>query len=109
MGAISHQDILCPDIINLKLLRSAKFPFKSSFEIQLNHPDLLMVEKVILLTPKRRLIAYGNWQGKSVFIKLFFCNKSAKADLEHEVKNYELLEKNNIKTPALLFKGKANH
>lgn len=94
-----------PTTLTGKDLFAARFAANLPFKINLINNQTILIEKVIRLAPKRRLIAYGTWQGKSVVAKLFFKPEQAKLQMQRDILGVKLLEENNIKTPILYYQG----
>lgn len=92
-------------ILTFKDLHAIQFAFDSPFDIVLANGELLAVEQVIRIIPKRRLVAFGHFQGKSVVVKLFFNPKHAKRHIKKELEGIQALNNNKIPTPSLYFQG----
>lgn len=94
-----------PSRLSWEDLYSAKFAFIRPFRIHLADNQVFFGEHVIRLSPKKRLIAFGTWQGKSVVAKLFFNPKHAKRHAEKDVAGTQALQQKQIATPQLFFQG----
>jgi len=88
-----------------KELHTVDFTFDQPFHLPLAEQQYLLVEKVIRIIPRKRLVAFGTWQDKSVVAKLFFSPKHAKRHLEAEVAGLKILRDHKIPSPALYYNG----
>lgn len=87
-------------------LRKKKYNDFAPLQLSLQTGDKLIIHSVLRLIPARRLVGYGQWQNKPVFIKLFFHHKDGARHLAEDVQGIQLLQKKAIKTPALYYQGK---
>ncbi len=88
-----------------KEIYPAEFPFFSPFQIFFTDGQVFFADKVIRIAPKRRLIAFGTWNGKPVVAKLFFHYKNAKRHMEKDMRGIKALQKTDIPTAKLYFQG----
>ncbi|MHB1222231.1 MAG: hypothetical protein ACYC0J_09575, partial [Gammaproteobacteria bacterium] len=51
-------------------LSSAKFSFDSPFRLGLMGNQIFIAERVVRILPKKRIVAFGTWEGKHVVAKL---------------------------------------
>ncbi len=89
--------------LNSSDLQSIQFNFDSPFRLKLLDGDEIAIEKVVRIMPKRRLVAFGVWQGKPVVVKLFFDAKRAYHHVEKELNGIDLLKTNKIPSPTLYY------
>lgn len=93
-----------PAVLTWDDLYNAQFAFNSPFQLDFDH-QTFMAERVVRLLPKKRLVAFGRWQNRDVVAKLFFSLKDARQQMEKDYAGVELLKKNKIPTPAILYQG----
>lgn len=82
------------------------FTSDSPFQLTLTDDQVFVAEKMMRIVPRKRLVAYGTWQGKEVIAKLFF-DKEAKQHWESEIAGVKLLIDNRVPTPTLLHQCKS--
>lgn len=102
---IPNENLRGPVALTGKDLNAVKFNFNAPFRLQLTEGDVFAAESVARLIPKRRLVAYGLWQGKPVVAKLFFDPQHAKRHLEKDRAGVKLLQENRVPTPAIYYHG----
>jgi len=86
-------------------LYAAKFAFNKPFSLRMADNQVFVCEQVVRVVPKRRMVAFGIWQGKQVAAKLFFDPKAARAHMEKDIAGIRSLQKNKIPTPDLFYEG----
>lgn len=86
-------------------LYAAKFAFNKPFCLGLSDNQVFFSEQVVRVIPKKRIVAFGTWQGKPAVIKLFFDTKNAKRHMEKDVAGIKSLQRNKTPTPELLYEG----
>ncbi|MBX3708523.1 MAG: hypothetical protein KIT56_01380 [Gammaproteobacteria bacterium] len=86
-------------------LHAATFAFNMPFCLKLSDHQIFIGDRVVRMIPKRRMVAFGVWQGKQVVAKLFFDLKHAKRHMEKDITGIKSLQKNKIPTPELLYEG----
>jgi tRNA A-37 threonylcarbamoyl transferase component Bud32 len=86
-------------------LYAADFSFNMPFQLDFSDHQVFLSEQVVRVIPKRRLVAFGLWQGKQVAIKIFFDSKLALQQMEKDIAGINLLKKNKIPTPELWYQG----
>lgn len=64
-------------------------------------------DEVVRIIPKRRLVAFGTWQGKPAVAKLFFDPQHAKRQMEADVRGVKTLLDYKVPTPQLYHQGKS--
>ena len=89
-------------IMKTDKLYSADFGFDEPFEFALGKGEVFHAEKVVRIIPKRRMVAFGQWQGQPTVAKLFFDKKRAKRHMEKELAGVSALQKSHIPSPELL-------
>jgi tRNA A-37 threonylcarbamoyl transferase component Bud32 len=95
-------------IVDSQYLRSAGREVKVPFRVKLKCNDLhaeLICSQVLRVLPVKRLVCFGEWNGRQVVAKFFMDPKSAKRHCAREERGLTSLIDAGIKTPALLFKG----
>lgn len=89
-----------------KKLQQLNYSFDSSnTRLVLAEDQVLTLDKVLRIVPKRRLVAYGTWQDKAVVAKLFFDPQHAKRHMEKDAEGVRTMRENKIPTPALYYQG----
>lgn len=83
----------------------SKFNFVTPFQLDLADGQFVVIEQVIKLVPRTRLIGFGRWQSKSVFVKFFFDEKEAEKQMKADIAGVRLLQENKILTPKLYSHG----
>lgn len=83
----------------------ASYDFNRPFELLLTEDQFFKAAEVVRILPRKRLVAFGEWQGKPAVLKLFFDKKSAKRHFEAEQAGMKALYVNNIPAPALYYSG----
>lgn len=86
-------------------LHAAKFGFDAPFNLNLADDQVFSAEKVIRMIPKKRIVAFGLWQGKSVVAKLFFNPRHVRRHIQKELIGVKTLRENKIPTPPLCYNG----
>lgn len=81
------------------------FGFNSPFAVLLSDGESIMVNEVIRLIPRKRLVAFGIWQDKDVVVKFFYSKSKAKRHIDKEVNGIHILQNNKIPTPKLYHQG----
>jgi len=95
-------------IVDSQYLRSAGREVKVPFRVKLKCNDLLaelMCSQVLRVLPEKRLVCFGEWNGRPVVAKFFLNPSSAKRHCAREERGLKALIDAGIKAPALLFKG----
>lgn len=87
---------------------SANYDFNRPFELALERDQVVSATEVVRVLPKKRMVAFGTWQGMPVVIKLFFDHKHALRHRDADVAGMKALYTNNIPAPALRYEGRAN-
>jgi tRNA A-37 threonylcarbamoyl transferase component Bud32 len=82
------------------------FAFNAPFHLALADGQVFSAEQVVRTIPKKRLVAFGKWQGKAVVAKIFFDGKHAHQHLDKDIAGMQALQKNKIPTPAILHYAK---
>lgn len=85
-------------------LQAVDYQFSGPFELPLESNENLLVDDVIRLIPKRRMVVFGLWKGKHVVAKLFYTKRAAE-QMEKDALGVAKMQENKIPTPALYFKG----
>lgn len=101
----SDNDTLGLDTLSWNEIYAANFAFDKPFCLRLSDNQLFFSEQVVRIIPKRRMVAFGVWQGKQVVAKLFFDARHAKRQMEKDVAGIKALQKNKIPTPELYYEG----
>lgn len=104
-ATIPNNDAQAPNLLDWDGLHESKYAFDTTFQLQLADGNIVHADRVIRVIPKRRLVAFGRWQEKEVFIKFFIDSKRAKSHMEKDVEGVNILLENKIPTPALLYQG----
>lgn len=102
---INHNDVKNLSEVTWKILRAATFNFTPPFTLHLEDGQLFKAEKIARLLPGKRMVVFGEWQGKSVVAKLFFDPKQARHHIEKELAGIKTLQESRIPTPALYYQG----
>lgn len=84
-----------------KELYQAQYAFNEAFYLPLSDGDVLEVQTVLRLLPKKRMVVAGLWQAKPVVAKLFFAERQAATHTEKDAKGAILLDEHKIPTPKL--------
>ncbi|VVC74833.1 3-deoxy-D-manno-octulosonic acid kinase [Aquicella siphonis] len=93
------------DTLSWNELYAANFAFNQPFCLRLRDNQLFFGDQVIRVIPRRRMVAFGVWQGKQVVAKLFFDSKHAKRHMEKDIAGIKALQKNKIPTPEMYYEG----
>jgi len=80
-------------------------PFVLALDGQAGESALLRCQEVVRAMPGKRLVCRGEWQGKDVFIKLYF---GADKDWRTERQGLQALSSNGITAPTVLHAGTAD-
>ena len=91
--------------LSWKDIHGTRFASDASFALQLKNSDTLYVESVARIIPKRRLVAFGLWQGKQIVAKLFYDSEHASRHSEKDTRGVKVLQDHKVPTPALLYQG----
>lgn len=91
--------------ISFEELHAATLTFNSPFFLYLEDGEVFAATEIIRHIPKRRLVAFGSWQGKQVVAKIFFDAQHAKRHFEKEKRGIKTLQQHKIPTPALYYEG----
>ncbi len=94
-----------PAVLTWKELHAATFAFAEPFILYLEDGQLINVEKIARLMPGKRMVVFGEWQGKSVVAKLFFDPAHAKRHADKDLAGMKTLEENRIPAPVLYYAG----
>ncbi|MCD4717111.1 MAG: lipopolysaccharide kinase InaA family protein [Desulfobacterales bacterium] len=95
-------------IVDSQYLRSAGRDVEVPFRVRLKFNDQhaeLTCSQVLRVLPEKRLVCFGEWDGRQVVAKFFMDPKSAKRHCAREKLGITALIDAGIKTPELLFKG----
>lgn len=92
-------------LLTWKDLHTANFEFNAPFRLALDNDEVFSAEQVVRVLPKRRLVAFGYWQGKPAVAKLFFDAKRAAKHIKRDVAGVNSLLENKIPTPAIYYQG----
>ena len=84
--------------------RNVEIPFRVRLEFE-DRPSELICSEVLRVLPEKRLVCFGEWNGRQVVAKFFLNPSSAKRHCAREERGLKALIDARIKTPALLFKG----
>lgn len=90
-----------------KDLQNATYTFDSQFELLLADKQKFIAERIVRIVPNRRMVVFGEWQGRSVVAKIFFHPQLAKRQLATDLAGIEIFKQNKIPTPELLYQGTA--
>lgn len=85
----------------------ASYGFNRPFECVIENNEVFSATDVVRVLPRKRLVAFGVWQGKPAVIKLFFDRKNALRHAKADANGMKALAVNNIPAPALLYEGRA--
>jgi hypothetical protein len=86
--------------------RELKLPFALTLR---GTEDVLLCERLLKIVPKRRCVLFGSWGNKRVLVKLFYRSLHVNRHLTREITGSRSLLKAGVKTPALLYAGKARN
>lgn len=86
-------------------LCAANFTFDAPFQFILADGEVFYAEKVVRIIPKRRMVVFGEWQGKAVVAKIFFDPRRAKHHYQKEIAGVRLFQDHKIPTPELFYEG----
>lgn len=86
----------------IKAGRDIPVPFKLSIP---NSNNDINCEHIVRIIPKKRIVAFGIWNGKPIVAKIFFERVRAKEHFERELTAIEELILSGTPTPRLLWKG----
>jgi RIO-like serine/threonine protein kinase len=86
---------------------SASYGFDRPFDCVIENNEVFSATNVVRVLPRKRMVAFGVWQGKPAVIKLFFDRKNALRHCKADVNGMKALAVNNIPAPALLYEGRA--
>ena len=89
-------------------LRSSGHTVKVPFQLQIDCVDgisELVCTEVLRVLPGKRLVCFGEWNGRQVLAKFFLDSGNATRHCTREMRGVRALRKAGIKTPDLLFKG----
>ena len=95
-------------LMDSQKLRSAGRTIDVPFQLQINCVDgisELVCTEVLRVLPGKRLVCFGEWNGRHVLVKFFLAPRSATRHCTREKRGVMALRKGGIKTPDLLFKG----
>jgi tRNA A-37 threonylcarbamoyl transferase component Bud32 len=84
--------------------RNVTVPFKLNIEWNGNLSEVVC-DTVLRTLPGKRLVCFGEWEGRQTVIKFFLKKVGAKRHCAREQKGAIALKHAGIKTPSLLFKG----
>lgn len=84
--------------------RSMMVPFRLKLECN-GQPSELVCTRVLRVLPGKRLVCFGEWNGKQVVVKFFLDRRSAKHHCIREERGLSAFRVAGIKTPALMFRG----
>ena len=94
--------------VDSQKLRTAGRDVKVPFHLQINCDGRfseLVCTDVLRVLPEKRLVCFGEWNGRQVLVKFFLDSRSAKRHCAREEKGVKALIAAGIKTPELLFRG----
>jgi tRNA A-37 threonylcarbamoyl transferase component Bud32 len=95
-------------IVDSQYLRSAGHEVKVPFRVKFKRNDRtaeLTCSQVLRVLPEKRLVCFGEWNGRQVVAKFFMDPKSAKRHCAREKRGITALIDAGIKAPELIFKG----
>lgn len=91
--------------ITTKALQAATYGFSQPFYLDLTDNQAFYAEEIIRLVPKKRLVAFGTWQGKSAVIKIFLDASNSKRHVASELLGVNTLQDHKVPTPTLFYQG----
>jgi tRNA A-37 threonylcarbamoyl transferase component Bud32 len=92
--------------MTFKVLRKADRAVPVPFNLELfDNEAILRCDKVVRIIPKKRLVAYGVWNGQRVVAKLFYESSKASDHLTRDIEGVEALVESGIPTPKVLYQG----
>lgn len=96
------------DILQLtgKNIYAVDFGFNDPFHLQLEDEKEFFSEEVVRIMPKKRMVAFGRWEGKEVVAKLFY-GQHAYLNAQKDFTGSKMLRKNKIPTPKLIYCGRS--
>ena len=94
-----------PKIFTWRELTLIQHLFDQPFQFELDGGEKLLVEKMVRLIPKRRMVVFGSWQGKPVAAKLFLDQRRFAQQARKDASGIQILVNNKIPTPALQYHG----
>lgn len=86
---------------------SASYGFNQAFECVIENDEIFTATEVVRVLPRKRMVAFGLWQGKPAVIKLFYDKKNASRHAKADAAGIKALAINNIPAPGLLYEGRA--
>lgn len=95
--------------IDYSTLQAFDFHFAQAlpFTLELAKGEVVFINKIVRLMPRRRLVAFGTWQGKPVAAKLFYDPHHAARHFNKEAGGIKKLQKNNVPAPQVYYQGQA--
>lgn len=75
---------------------------QATLSLTLTNGTHFVGEQVLRIIPKKRIVAKGCWEGKTVIAKIFL-SKNAKKHAENDCKGIAALTKKKVPTPSLLY------
>ncbi len=98
-------DAVQPQVFTWRELALIQHLFDQSFQLELDGGEKLLVEQVVRLVPKRRMVVFGSWNGKPVAAKLFLDQRRFVEQARKDANGIQILVNNKIPTPELLYHG----
>lgn len=86
---------------------TASYGFNQPFECLIENDDVFTATEVVRVLPRKRMVAFGLWQGKPAVIKLFYDKKNALRHAKADAAGMKALALYNIPAPRLLYEGRA--
>ena len=104
---IKRNDIEASAGISWRELHEATFSFAAPFTFYLDNGQRIEAREVVRIMPGKRMVVFGEWQGKSIVAKLFFDPQDARRHAERDLVGIKVLQDNRIPTPALYQQGQS--
>lgn len=92
-------------LLTWKDLHEVQYTFNAPFSLRLADHEIFSADEVVRLIPGKRMVVFGQWQGRSVVAKLFFDPQRARRHMEQDVKGVKALLSNKIPSPELYYDG----
>lgn len=94
--------------IGWRELHEATFTFAAPFTLYLDNGQRIEAQKIARIMPGKRMVVFGEWQGKLIVAKLFFDPQEACRHVERDLVGIKVLQDNRIPTPVLYQQGQSN-
>lgn len=105
--AILNKILPLVPVLMWKEMQEAGYSFDQPFQVELDKQEFFYAEHVVRMIPKKRIVAFGHWNGKPAVIKLFFDRRYAQRHAESDAAGIKGLQVNNIPAPAIYYHGTA--